>query len=67
MGDKIKEIRDYFNFWPFMGWEWRIRNFVNIVDDPIDNIKHMVHGMSVFGLVIYLPKWLMPGSGEDNK
>lgn len=65
MGDKTKweEIRDYFRFWPFQGWEWRIRNFINIVDDPVDNIKHKIHGMSIFGLKIYLPKWLMKATG----
>lgn len=69
MGNESKweEIKRYFEFWPLFGWEWRIRNFVNIVDDPIDNLKHTVHGLSIFGLKVYLPKWLMRGSGEDDK
>lgn len=64
---KWQEIKEYFAFWPINGWEWRIRNFENLIDDPIDDVKHKIHGMSIFGLKIYLPKWLMGGSGDPNK
>ena len=69
MGNKSKwkEIKEYISFWPFKGWEWRIRNFENIIDDPIDDIKHKVHGLSVFGLKIRLPGWLMQGEGKPDK
>jgi len=69
MGDesKLEEIKDYFKFWSYKGWEWRIRNFENIVDDPIDDIKHKINGISIFGLKIRLPSWLMKGSGDPDK
>jgi hypothetical protein len=69
MGDesKLEEIKDYFKFWSYKGGEWRIRNFENIVDDLIDEIKHKINGISIFGLKIRLPSCLMKGSGDPDK
>ena len=53
--------------WPENGWEWKIRNIINFVDDPIDDVKHKIHGLSIFGYKIYLPVWLMKGSGKEGK
>ena len=65
--EKIAGIKELIDFWPFKGWEWRIRNIVIYVDDPVDDVKHKIHGISIFGLKIYLPKWLMRNSGKDDK
>lgn len=42
-------------------------DFFNIIDDPIDDLKHKLHGMEIFGITIRLPKWLMRGSGDPEK
>jgi hypothetical protein len=42
-------------------------DFCNLIDNPIDDLKHKIHGMKIFGKTIYLPKWLMRGSGEQDK
>jgi hypothetical protein len=42
-------------------------DFLNILDNPIDDLKHQIHGMKIFGKTIYLPKWLMRGSGKSDK
>jgi hypothetical protein len=69
MSDKTKweEIKEYYRDWKYNNWNWRWRNLENIVDDPIDDVKHKIHGAKIFGYVIRLPKWLMPGSGDDTK
>jgi len=40
--------------------------FVNVIDDPIDDLKHKIHGATIFGYKIYLPSWLMGNNEEDN-
>jgi len=69
MSDKTKweEIKEYYRDWKYNNWNWRWRNLENIVDDPIDDLKHKIHGAKIFGFTIRLPKWLMPGSGDDTK
>lgn len=69
MSDKTKweEIKEYFRDWPKETWDWRWRNLENLVDDPIDDLKHKIHGAKVLGYTIYLPKWLMKGSGKEDK
>lgn len=42
-------------------------DFINLIDDPIDDFKHRLHGMKIFGYTIRLPKWLMRGSGDPTK
>ena len=49
------------------GCRWRLRQVVNFLDTPWDDLKHKVHGMRVFGWTVRLPKWMMRGSGEDSK
>jgi len=64
---KLREWRMLKTFWPSKSWAWRLKNIQNFVDDPVDEIKHKLHGAKIFGYVIRLPKWLMPGSGDDTK
>lgn len=47
--------------------EHAYKDFTNILDGPIDGLKHKIHGMKLFGKTIYLPQWLMKGSGKENK
>ncbi len=44
-----------------------LNDFMNLIDTPIDDLKHKIHGMKIFGYTIYLPKWLMKGSGKVDK
>ena len=62
---KWQEFKDLFK--PDRSISWRWRNFVNLIDDPVDNFKHKIHGAKIFGIRIRLPKWLMRGSGDPNK
>lgn len=64
---KWEEVKRYFSWWPLFGWKWRFRNFINIIDDPVDEIKHSINGIRIFGWEIHLPKWLMKGSGDKSK
>ena len=64
---KREELRRYLAEWRARDWGWRLRNLVNLLDDPVDDLKHRLHGMRVFGMTIYLPRWLMRGSGKDEK
>jgi hypothetical protein len=40
--------------------------FGNVIDDPIDDLKHKIHGMKIFGYTIYLPGWLMRNKEESE-
>jgi len=40
--------------------------FIDVIDDPLDDLKHKIHGMTIFGYTIYLPSWLMRNK-EDPK
>lgn len=64
---KWQEIKRYFIRWPRESWGWRVDKLENIVDDPVDNVKHWLHGRMIFGYRIRLPKWLMQGSGRPDK
>jgi len=53
--------------WPEKSWRWRLKNLENFIDDPIDDIKHTLHGIEFMGHKFYLPLWLMPGAGKVDK
>ena len=53
--------------WPAKSWAWRLKNIGNFVDDPIDDIKHKLHGIEFMGRKFYLPTWMMQGSGKEDK
>jgi len=64
---KWQELKLYFLLWPYESWGWRWRNLENLVDDPVDDLKHWLHGRKVLGFTIRLPQWLMQGSGKPDK
>jgi hypothetical protein len=64
---KWQEFTDYLTQFGSQNWDWRWRNLINLVDDPVDNVKHKLHGMKIMGMTFYLPSWLMKGSGDDSK
>lgn len=41
-----------------------LKQIENTLDDPIDDMKHKLHGMSVFGYRLYLPAVLMKGGNH---
>jgi hypothetical protein len=53
--------------WPEKSWAWRIKNIGNFVDDPIDDLKHKLHGIEFMGKKYYLPAWMMAGSEKEDK
>jgi hypothetical protein len=53
--------------WPEKSWAWRLKNIVNFIDDPIDDLKHTLHGITFMGYTFYLPSWMMQGSGKEGK
>ena len=59
----LKEFKDIFA--PNRKLVDRLRDVINFLDTPIDNIKHKIHGATIFGYTIYLPRWLMRNA-EDN-
>jgi hypothetical protein len=64
---KLQEIIEFFRKWRYNNWVWRWRNLENLVDDPIDDLKHKVHGMKIFGKIIHLPNWLMKIKNNRDK
>jgi hypothetical protein len=64
---KWEELKRYFREWPEKSWAWRWRNLENLIDDPVDNVKHKLHGLKIGPWRIRLPKWLMRGSGDPTK
>lgn len=50
--------------WPGATWRRRLDLIENFVDDPVDDLKHKIHGAKIFGFRIYLPRWLMRGAGR---
>lgn len=50
-----------------MGWGWRWRNAINLIDDPVDDLKHKINGIKILGMKFYLPSWLMRGTGKPGK
>lgn len=62
---KWEELKKLFR--PGESAEWRLRNFMNLIDDPIDDLKHKIHGAKVLGVRIHLPDWLMRGRGDPDK
>ena len=44
-----------------------IDDIENFLDDPVDDVKHTIHGMRLpFGYRFYLPPCLMPGSPVEK-
>jgi hypothetical protein len=64
---KWEELKDLIAGWSGHPWGWRLKNIENFIDDPVDDIKHKIHGMTIFGKTFYLPRWLMKGSGNPDK
>jgi len=64
---KLREWRMLKTFWPSKSWAWRLKNIQNFVDDPVDEIKHKLHGIEFMGKKYYLPLWMMQGSGKKDK
>ncbi len=51
-------------FEPGRDADWRLRNLENLLDDPVDDLKHRLHGMRCGDRRVFLPRALMPGSGN---
>lgn len=49
------------------GGKEQFKDFINLIDDPFDDLKHEIHGMEMLGYRVYLPNWLMMGSGNPCK
>lgn len=49
------------------GGKEQFKDFINLIDDPFDDLKHEIHGMEMLGYRFYLPKSLMRGSGNPCK
>lgn len=47
--------------------DWRLRNLENLLDDPVDDVKHRLHGMRIGAYRMFLPHALMRGSGNPCK
>lgn len=43
------------------------KKFINMIDDPVDDLKHEVHGMVLFGRRIYWREGIMQGAGDPCK
>lgn len=56
---KKVEVREFFAGWSKWSWRKRIDKAENIVDDPVDDIKHKIHGAKIFGVRIWLPSWML--------
>lgn len=41
---------------------WRLRNLENLLDDPVDDLKHRLHGMPFGDQRVFLPRAVMPVS-----
>ncbi|MEJ5357605.1 MAG: tetratricopeptide repeat protein [Desulfobacterales bacterium] len=44
--------------------DWRLRNLENLLDDPVDDVKHRLHGMRIGAYRMFLPGAWMHGSGN---
>lgn len=44
---KWNEIKEYITRWPRETWAWRAKKLENIVDDPVDDLKHTLHGLKL--------------------
>ena len=64
---KWREWQILCKYWPEKSWAWRWKNLENFVDDPVDDLKHKLHGIEFMGHKFYLPSWLMPGAGKEDK
>ncbi len=54
-------------FEPGRDADWRLRNLENLLDDPVDDVKHRLHGMRLGAHRMFLPRVLMRGSGDPCK
>ena len=43
------------------------KKFINMIDDPVDDLKHEVHGMTLFGYRFYWWEGFMKGAGDPCK
>jgi hypothetical protein len=41
-----------------------LKQIENALDDPIDDIKHKLHGLHIMGYKIYLPSFMMKGGSN---
>jgi len=64
---KWQEFKDLISGWKIGSWDWRKRNIENLVDDPIDDIKHKLNGIKFCGHVFYLPTCLMKNRNDKDK
>ncbi|MEJ5360208.1 MAG: hypothetical protein WHT06_16220 [Desulfobacterales bacterium] len=64
---KKEEWRKLCNEWGASSWKRRLRLLENLIDDPVDDLKHKIHGAKIFGVRIYLPRWLMRGAGRREE
>ena len=67
IGKKRAEWLLLCELWPDKSWAWRLKNLENFVDDPVDDLKHTLHGIEFMGRKFYLPDWMMQGSGKEGK
>jgi hypothetical protein len=59
---KLEEFKRLFTG-RWKGWRHRLKNVENFFDDPVDNLKHKIHGLKIFGFRIRIDKWMR---GKDN-
>lgn len=56
---KLEEWRRLRQNWPDAPWPERWDMLENFFDDPIDDLKHKLHGLRIGKWRLYLPPWLM--------
>ncbi len=62
---KIEEFLALFE--PGRDADWRLRNLENLLDDPVDDVKHRRQGMRLGAYRMFLPRVPMRGSGDPCK
>jgi hypothetical protein len=64
---KKAEARELVLGWPGWSWSRRADKIENLVDDPVDDVKHKLHGIKLFGRKWYLPAWLMTSKKRSGQ
>ena len=64
---KLDEIKRLVSGWKDHDWKWRVDNVENVVDDPVDDLKHKLHGLKIGPWTLRLPSWLMSNSKDKTK